>query len=290
MTVQLATHNAISLSSLSTDKKELLKRTICKGATDDELELFTHACNRTKLDPFMRQIYAVKRWQDGKEVMTIQTGIDGYRLIADRTGKYMPGKDCTFTYKDGKVFSATAYVKKKDDQGNWHEISHTAYWDEYAAKKKDGSLMTMWRDKPHIMLGKCAEAAALRKAFPADLSGIYTKEELEHVDVDVIDSTPSETKIKPIVQAECIANEETITSQEAQEIEFLLLEEPKEYREDLLKYFSHARKLAAPMVNFYGLPRRFYNGCLKSIQKRKEEKQKRPIDETTEDNNEQLSS
>jgi len=165
------------------EKVELLKRTICKGATDDELELFIHACQRTGLDPFMKQVYAVKRWQDGKDVMVIQTGIDGYRLIAERSEKYMPGREPTFAYdKDGYVISATAYVKKMDKNGQWHEIGATARFDEYVGTKRDGSPNQMWATKPHIMLAKCAEALVLRKAFPAEMSGVYTREEMEQAD------------------------------------------------------------------------------------------------------------
>ncbi len=169
----------------SPEKVDLLKRTICRGSTNDEFELFLHACKRTGLDPFMKQIHAVKRWDNvlRREVMQIQTGIDGYRLIADRTGKYAPGKETVFSYaSDGTLVSSTAYVKKQTPDGTWHEISSTAYYVEYVCLKKDGLPNIMWATKGHIMLSKCAEACALRKAFPAELSGIYTKEEMEQAD------------------------------------------------------------------------------------------------------------
>lgn len=162
-------------------KLELIKQTLCKGVTDDELQLFIHACKRTGLDPFMRQIFAVKRWDSSlkREVMTIQTGIDGYRLIADRTGRYAPGRDIEFGY-DGKnnLKWAKAFVKKMTPDGQWHEISAIAFWNEYVQTTRDGKPTVFWYHKGHIMLGKCAEALALRKAFPAELSGIYTKEEM----------------------------------------------------------------------------------------------------------------
>lgn len=273
MSIQLSqTNNQISLATLAEEKIELLKRTICRGATDDELELFIHACNRMHLDPFLKQVYAVKRWQDGKEVMTIQTGIDGYRLIAERTNKYMPGRECSFAYKEGKVFSATAYVKKLGVDGQWHEIASTVYWDEYVAKKKDGTVTGMWKDKPHVMLGKCAESAVLRKAFPADLSGVYTKEEMDQADIVHEEPTIRNSHIvhPPMV-------EEAISHEEAQDVENLLQGEDKQYREDLLKFYTNSRKLEVPMTNFFGLPKRSLSGLLNSISKRRESRQKKEI-------------
>ena len=163
------------------EKKDLLKRTICKGSSDEELELFIHACKRTGLDPFMKQIYAVKRWSsaDKKEVMTMQTSIDGFRVIAERTGRYAPGPESKYEYdKENALIAATAFVKKLTLDGTWHTVSATAFFEEYAQRNKEGGLMQFWSKMPHVMLAKCAESLALRKAFPAELSGLYTLEEM----------------------------------------------------------------------------------------------------------------
>jgi phage recombination protein Bet len=161
---------------------DLVKTTIARDATDEELLFFLNVCQRSGLDPFAKQIYLIKRWDSkaGREIATPQTSIDGYRLIADRTDRYTPGREPTFTYADGSSIphSATAYVKKLAG-GVWHEVAATAHYAEYAQTKKDGSPTQFWRDKPHLMLAKCAEALALRRAFPAELSGVYTREEME---------------------------------------------------------------------------------------------------------------
>ncbi len=169
---------------------DLIKRTIAVGATDDELLMFRWICHRTQLDPFMRQIYFVKRWdrKEGKEKGAIQVGIDGFRVVAERTGDYAGNDDpiyegeleLTYSGKDGKTTyqapeKATVKVYKIV-QGLRVEFTATARWKEYYPGDKQGF---MWRTKPHIMLGKVAEALALRKAFPAVLSGLYVEGELD---------------------------------------------------------------------------------------------------------------
>jgi phage recombination protein Bet len=175
----------------SHDQLQLIKDVYAKGATDVEFKLFVEIARRKGLDIFSNQIFLVKRYDSSlqKEVMRAQTSIDGYRLIADRTQSYTPGRKTEFTHDEkGNVLSATAFIKKR--VGNeWHEISAEVWFEEYKQTKKDGTLTVFWKKMPHVMLGKCAEAVTLRKAFPADLSGLYTTDEMGQADV-VIDVTP----------------------------------------------------------------------------------------------------
>lgn len=163
----------LAFADFPNEKVELIKKTVAKDCTNDELELFLYTCHRTGLDPLARQIYAVKR--SGK--MTIQTGIDGYRLIADRTGKLAGISDYAFDSEEAKTpAKATVTVRKVVGDGIIAEFTATARWGEYNAGGP------MWAKMPYLMLGKCAEALALRKAFPADLSGVYTAEEMSQAD------------------------------------------------------------------------------------------------------------
>ncbi len=179
------------LITFEPNKVALIKRTIAKDATDDELELFMHQCRRTGLDPLSRQIYFQKRRTKQGDQMTVLTAIDGYRLIADRTGLYAGNDDPIF---DDDITWAKVTVYKIV-KGIRCPFTATARWDEYYPGDAQGF---MWKKMPHLMLGKCAEALALRKAFPAELSGIYVREEMEQADKPFVDTSVIQEAPQPI--------------------------------------------------------------------------------------------
>lgn len=171
------------------DRKQLnqIKDVYAKGANDVEFANFILVSTRTGLDIFKKQIYLVPRWDTrlGKEIFTPQAGIDGFRAVAERTGAYAGNDDPIFegekeitVEKVGKVTvpEKALVTVYKIVQGVRCPFTATARWAEYYPGPKIGF---MWHNKPHIMLGKCAEALALRKAFPNIIQGFYESAELD---------------------------------------------------------------------------------------------------------------
>lgn len=174
MTVALAQRPADHVAKFSRDQIELIKTTIAKGASDAELALFLAQCERTGLDPFSRQIYWISRGGRG----STQVSIDGFRVIAERSGE-MDGQELSWCNEDGVWFevwlsreppaAARVLVYRK---GCAHPFPAIAKFSEYNAGGP------MWQKMPANQLAKCAEALALRKAFPHQLSGLYTPDEM----------------------------------------------------------------------------------------------------------------
>lgn len=202
---------------------EVIRGAICIGATDAELEFFLATCVRVKLDPFARQIWFVKRKQriedangnaEYKLVGKPETSIDGLRTIAERTGEYEGQAPMLWCGADGKWIdvwlkseppvAARATVFRKSFR---EPMVAVALFSELCPKFPNGDIGPMWKKMAANQLAKCAEALALRKAFPRDLSGMHTDTEMEHVQASVSYVAPPAAKpaVAPASEAKQIA-------------------------------------------------------------------------------------
>ena len=190
---------------------DLIRKTVAKDCNEQELKLFLYQSKRTGLDPLTRQIYAIKN----KDKLIIQTSIDGFRLIAERSGKYAGQLGPFFCGSDGiwadvwlsktPPLASKVGVLRSDFKEPLYAV---AKFESYAVKNYKGELTYAWHKMPEIMLAKCAEALALRKAFPQELSGIYSAEEIQPEPIDPppvekpeipIGINPKPSKPEPII-------------------------------------------------------------------------------------------
>ena len=154
----------VKSSDWTREQVEVIKQTVAKGASDAQLALFLQTCKSRGLDPFVKQVYFTPQG--------IIVSIDGLRAIAERTGTYAPGPT-RYELDDNKGLVAAYVTVRKLVAGQWFDIEESAFYDEY----RGGS--PIWKKMPRVMLAKCAEARALRRAFSSDLSGLYAAEEMD---------------------------------------------------------------------------------------------------------------
>ena len=182
-----------SITLWTPEQTQLISTTIAPGCSNDELRLFAYACQRTGLDPFSKQIYAIKR--GGK--MTIQAGIDGLRAIAERTGQ-LDGSITEWCGEDGQwtdvwlgskpPAAAKTTIWRK---GANHPFTGVARFADYNAGQG------LWSKMGAAMIAKCSEALALRKAFPADMSGVYSTDEMQQAEVEPVTVTAAPAPALP---------------------------------------------------------------------------------------------
>lgn len=164
----------------SPDQVSVMKNTIAAGVSDPEFFFFLEVCKARGLNPFNREIYAIPRGQK----MTIQVSIDGMRILAERTGKYRGQLGPQFCAADGEwrdfwlsddppVAARVGVIRSDFDQPIWAVARYKAYVQ---------ASNPLWKSMPEVMLQKCAESLALRKAFPAATAGLYTNEEMMQAD------------------------------------------------------------------------------------------------------------
>lgn len=187
------------------EQVDLIKRTVCRGASDDELKLFLHVCQRTQLDPFARQIHALKIWnsKENREVMQIHVSIDGHRLIAERSGQYAGQSEPEFCAADGKwttawlsdepPVAARVGVYRKDFRDPVYGL---ARYKSFVQIDSKGKPVPVWQRMPEHMLAKVAESLAFRRAFPFELGGLHAGFEIAGYSVDGAAQQPKEINFK----------------------------------------------------------------------------------------------
>lgn len=193
------------LTEYTTEQVGILRAHVAPNFSDAELAYGLTVAKARGLDPFAKQVYFTKRRQWDRdsngyiERVTVEPTIDGFRVIAARTSEMDGCEDPLWCGSDGKWVdvwlskeppaAAKVTVYRRNHRKHYSAV---ARFDEYAQRKKDNSLTQMWVKMPGAMLAKCAEALALRRAFPEALGGIYTHEEMMQADAEVRDQLPPE--------------------------------------------------------------------------------------------------
>lgn len=180
------------------DQIDAIKNVLCPNLTDNELTLFSQICKKTGLDPFSRQIYVIKTkvWDSSTrsnvDKMQTMTSIDGFRVIAERSNDYAGQVGPFWCGPDGiwkdvwlMKYAPSAAKVGVLRKGFKEPLFRVCLFSEFAKTNKEGQILGQWKTMPTVMLAKCAESQALRTAFPNDLSGLYTAEEMDQAEKEI---------------------------------------------------------------------------------------------------------
>lgn len=212
---------------------ELIKHTVAKGATNDELKLFIYDCTRRGVHPLDKMLHFVKRGTGSDAKATHQCSIDYFRSEADATGEYDGQDEAIFEYEkegDNHPLLAKVAVYRK---GMSRAVVGVARWKEFCPS---GNQDFMWKKMPHGQLAKCAEAQAFRKAFPKKFQGLYVDDEMHQADCVDITPTSKTSTVKPAGNA---------TASKPATIDNAPKVKPQEELKTLLLYYCHGDEAGA---------------------------------------------
>lgn len=200
---------------MTREQVQLIKTAVITGGarpvTDNELALFLTVCARRGLDPFSGQVYGIMRSTREKsgqwvEKLVIQVGIDGYRLLAEKTGKYEGLAGPFWCGADGQWVDVWLSDKPPAAAkvGVYRAGCRDPFWGvctyrEYV-QTRDGKPVGKWADMPANQLAKCCEAAAIRKAFPQAVGGVTTPE-MAGADTESYEITEGERETARLVDS-----------------------------------------------------------------------------------------
>ena len=160
----------VALSWDTPENRDLIKNTLTKDFTDNEFSIYWAMCISRKLNPITKQIYGFK--SGGKVVMCV--GIDGFRSLADRTGKHMGTSLPIYDFEaDGSTVKSCTVIVKKLVSGHIVDFPAIIFRKEFVSSNPN------WQTKLMHMMGVRAESHAHRKAFPEQLGGVYMPDEIE---------------------------------------------------------------------------------------------------------------
>jgi phage recombination protein Bet len=240
MSNALATTNGVALD-FSNQQLEMIQHSVMPGANALEFDLFLNLCKAKRLDPLTKQIYAVKvggKWQTF-------ASIDGLRVIAERSGNYGGQTEPYWCGPDGEWKE----VWLSDDPpsaakvGVWKRGYAHPTWGVATFKSYGKGKSNNWVSMPDVMLLKCAEALALRKAFPDDLSALYVREEFAEEAPRPAAPTPLNQRPAPIA---VVVDEDTGEIEDVASVKRDIMTIAKEYELDNKDLGKVAKDLGLP--------------------------------------------
>lgn len=205
----LATVRPNDAAVFSAEEREVIRNAILPGATDADIAFIGRYARSTGLDIFARQLYVFKDSKSGK--LTMQASIDGFRVVAERSQKYAGQLGPYWCGEDGQWVevwlqnkppaAAKVGVLRNDFAQPLWAVARTM---SYAQRYRDGNFIGQWATMPDVMIAKCAESLALRRAFPRELSGIYTREEMAQAENEPAAAPIKLRKQTPTATAEVV--------------------------------------------------------------------------------------